>query len=412
MEQTTVVIVGAGQAGLAMSWHLRERAIEHVVLERASVGHSWANERWDSLRLLTPNWLSRLPGCPYDGHDPDGYTLASEFADRLRCYGNGVPAVVGASVEAIRTIDGRFEVETSGEGTWSCRSVVVASGACSQPFVPSVASRFPPSTIQLTPTEYHNPSQLSDGPVLIVGASASGAQLADELSRSGREVTLAVGRHRRMIRQYRGHDIFWWMERMGMLDDVPDPLHLEVERQLPSLQLIGTPECADLDLGTLAANGVRLVGRIESVTGLVARLGTSVQAAAHNADIELNAVLNRIDRYVEERSLTDEVGPVVRPQPIALPDTPSQLDIAGFSTVIWATGFTPHFPWLEPDLLDARGGIVHDRGVMIRPGMFVTGMPFGRRRRSGFIDGAGPDAEDLAALIADHLTDLSRPPGL
>ena len=403
MHETSVVVVGAGQAGLAMSWHLRERAIEHVVLERASVGHSWANERWDSLRLLTPNWLSRLPGAAYDGADPDGYMLASEFADRLRCYGADAPVVVGASVEAVRTTGTGFEVKTSSQGTWSCRSVVVAAGACSQPFVPAVADQFPPALEQITSTAYRNPAQLSDGPVLIVGASASGAQLADELARSGRAVTLAVGRHRRMIRQYRDRDIFWWMEQMGMLDDTPDADDPDRQRRLPSLQLIGTPQKLDLDLGTLVANGVRLVGRIESVSGAVAELGDSVPVDARETDVELNAVLDRIDRYVDEQAMADECGPAVRPRPISVPELPKQLDLSEFSTVIWATGFRPHLPWLEDDLLDARGAIVHDCGVMTRPGMFVTGMPFGLRRRSGFIDGAGPDAHDLAALITDHL---------
>ena len=402
MHATTVVIIGAGQAGLAMSWHLRDRAIEHVVLERASIANSWANERWDSLRLLTPNWLTRLPGADYDGADPDGYMTASEFAERLRCYGAEAPVTVAAPVESVRTTSAGFEVETS-NATWSCSSVVVATGACNNPFVPSVAAQFPPSMLQLTPTDYRNPAQLADGPILIVGASASGAQLADELARSGREVTLAVGRHRRMIRSYRSRDIFWWMDQIGMLDDIPDRLNLEGERQLPSLQLVGTRERVDLDLGTLAANGVRLVGRIESVAGTIAELGTSVPVDSRNADVELNAVLDRIDRYVDEHAMAGEVGPVKRPRPVPVPEMPEQLDIAEFRTVIWATGFRPHLPWLEEDLLDARGRIVHDGGVMNRAGMFVTGQPFGLRRRSGFIDGAGPDAEDLSALVAAHL---------
>lgn len=402
MHEVTAVIIGAGQAGLAMSWHLRDRSIDHVVLERASIANAWENERWDSLRLLTPNWLSRLPGAEYDGDDPDGYMSAADVVARLRRYGTDAPISIGADVSQVRTTASGFEVVTEAE-SWACDAVVIATGACSHPFIPALAEDFPQSTHQLTPIEYRNPAQLSVGPVLIVGASASGAQLADELALSGRDVTLAVGRHRRMIRRYRGRDIFWWMDRIGMLDDVPDPLNVEGERRLPSLQLVGTPESSDLDLGTLAANGVRLVGRIESITGTVAELGTSVPVDARNADVEINAILDRIDRYVTERGLSETVGAAVRPRPVRVPEMPVQLDIDQFSTVIWATGFRPHYPWLETDLLDGRGSIVHDGGVMTRPGMYVIGQPFGRRRRSSFIDGSGPDAEDLSAMLAIHV---------
>lgn len=385
-----------------MSWHLREQAIDHVVLERATVGNSWANERWDSLRLLTPNWLTRLPGSDYLGRDPDGYMFAADFAEALRCYGAQAPVVEQTEVTSVRTVEDGFEVDTS-NGSWSCQSVVVASGASNNPYVPALADQFPETTTQLTPIQYRNPEQLGDGPILIVGASASGAQLADEIARSGRKVTLAVGRHRRMIRRYRGRDIFWWMNEIGMLDDVPDPLNVAAERQLPSLQLVGTPESVDLDLGTLVDHGVRLVGRIESVSGTTAQLGMAVPIDARNADVELDAILNRIDRYAEENELLVECGAVERPRPMHVPEMPEQLDISEFSTVIWATGFKPNMSWLEDDLLDTRGGIVHERGVMTRAGMFVTGMPFGLRRRSGFIDGAGPDAEELSALVIAHI---------
>lgn len=405
MNTTSVVIIGAGQAGLAMSWHLRDQSIDHVVLERAEIANSWANERWDSLRLLTPNWLTRLPGAEYDGADPDGYMTAAELVERLRSYGADAPVVAGAEVVEVRTTDAGFEVETS-RGSWACASVVLAVGASNNPYVPPVSSQFPDGVAHLTPIEYRNPEQLVDGPILIVGASASGAQLADEIARSGRDVTLAVGRHRRMIRRYRGRDIFWWMDTIGMLDDVPDPLNFEGERQLPSLQLVGTLDSVNLDLETLAARGVRLIGRIESVTGTTAELGMSVALDSRNADVELDSILNRIDQYVDDNGLADEVDEVDRPRPVPVPEIPEQLDISGFTTVIWATGFKPHLPWLEDDLVDTRGGVVHNRGVMRRPGMFITGMPFGRRRRSGFIDGAGPDAEDLSVLVAEHLSSL------
>ncbi len=238
-----VVVIGAGQAGLAMSHHLTTRGIDHIVLDRGEVANSWRTQRWDSLRLLTPNWMSRLPGYRYDGSDPDGYMTKDETVAFLDGYRRdfGAPVQTHVAVEHVNTCDAGFEVVTN-QGTWSCDAVIAATGASSEPHLPPVAASVPKRIRQLTALEYRNPAQTSDGGVLVVGASASGAQIADELARNGRHVTLAVGGHIRLPRQYRERDIHWWMDVIGQLDERYDEVDdINKARRLPSLQLVGSP---------------------------------------------------------------------------------------------------------------------------------------------------------------------------
>jgi putative flavoprotein involved in K+ transport len=219
-QTTTVTIIGAGQAGLAMSRCLTDRSIDHVLLERGTVGQSWRTERWDSLRLLTPNWMTRLPGWSYSGPDPDGYMSAAEVASFLDGYRRSfdAPVVGDTRVDLVTPSDTGYTVITN-RGHVRTKSVVIATGACSTPHVPAISGELPGHIQQISPTNYRNPGQLDDGGVLVVGASASGAQLADELSRSGRDVTIAVGDHVRLPRSYRGMDIHWWMDQLGTLDE-------------------------------------------------------------------------------------------------------------------------------------------------------------------------------------------------
>jgi len=219
-RSTDVVVIGGGQAGLATSSCLTARAVDHVVLERGEVASSWTTERWDSLRLLSPNWMTRLPGFAYDGDDPDGFMTAAEVSAFLGRYRRSFDAPVesGTTVLGVTPHDRGFNVTTS-TGSWSARSVVVATGACSDPHVPAVSAALPAHLAQVSSIHYRRPELLDDGPVLVVGGSASGLQIADELARSGREVSLAVGEHVRVPRTYRGMDIQWWMETMGLLDE-------------------------------------------------------------------------------------------------------------------------------------------------------------------------------------------------
>lgn len=404
-RRTDVVVIGGGQAGLAMSRNLTDRAIDHVVLERGETANSWRTERWDSLRLLTPNWLTRLPGWAYDGNDPDGYMTAAEVVSFLDSYRRSfaAPVQTGTTVEQVRHTDDGYLVRTD-QGSWRCRSVVVASGAFSNPRVPAVAADVPVGIEHVTTNAYRNPAQLPEGDVLVVGASASGLQIADELRRSGREVTLAAGEHIRLPRTYRGMDIHWWMDAIGQLDERYDEVDDIVKaRRVPSLQLIGSPERRDLDLGTVAASGVTVVGRLAAVSGHRGLCSGSLANVCTLADLKQQRLLDRLDEHAAERGLDAELGEPTRPAPTALDVTRTEIDLRPVGSIVWATGFRPSYPWLDPALLDAKGQIVHDGGVMNAPGMYVLGLPFLRRRKSSFLDGVGTDALDLAHHLAHHL---------
>lgn len=401
----TVVIIGGGQAGLAMSRCLTERSIPHVVLERGDVANSWRTERWDSLRLLTPNWMTRLPGGSYAGPDPDGYMTATEVAMFLDDYRRSIeaPVIGNTVVESVEPLDGGFCV-VAAEAEWRCRGVVVATGACSTPRIPAIASDLPASIQQITPIGYRNPDEVDSGRVLVVGASASGAQIADELALAGRDVTIAVGDHVRLPRTYRGMNIHWWMSAIGVLgerfDEVDD---ITRARRIPSLQLVGSPEQRTLDLNTLADHGVTLTGRLVGIADGSAQYSGSLANMLTSADLKMGRLLDEVDRFASENGLDREVAAPDRPAPTRRPAPRLVESLSSYRAVVWATGFRPNHPWLPDQVLDASGGIVHDGGVMAHPGMYVLGLPFLRRRKSSFLDGVGPDAEELADHLRTHL---------
>ena len=376
-----------------------------MVLERSKVANSWRTERWDSLRLLTPNWLTRLPGWAYRGPDPDGYMTASEVVDFLDGYRRAIAAPVqtNTTVLCVASTDGGYVVTTD-HGQIACRAVVVASGACSTPKVPALAGELPPRIRQLAPIHYRRPDDVDDGRVLVVGASASGVQLADELARSGRDVTLAVGAHSRLPRMYRGRDIHWWMDAMGLLDTRYDEVDdIAKARRLPSLQLIGSADHRTLDLNSLTNIGVDLVGRLVGVSGARAQLSGSLANTCADADLKMGRLLDQIDAFARDRDLDDAASDGDRPAPTLVRTPPTTLDLSDYATVIWATGFKPSYPWLEERCLSQKGEIVHDGGVMTRPGMYVLGLPFTRSRRSSFLDGVGLDARFLSSHLAAYL---------
>lgn len=402
---TTVIIIGAGQAGLAMSRQLVDRGVEHVLLERGTVANSWRTQRWDSLRLLTPNWLSRLPGHSYTGPDPEGFMTATQVAGMLDDYRASFDAPVhtGVTVTNVRRITSGFAVATD-QGTWRCQAVVVATGAASTPHIPPMSAHVPGRIRQLAPTHYRNPGQLDDGPVLVVGASASGAQLADELHRSGRDVVLAVGDHVRLPRQYRQMDIHWWMETIGLLDDrIEDQSRPDRARRLPSLQLVGSDDGRSVDLNALSGIGIELVGRLTAIHGTTAQFSDGLAATCRSTDGRMRRLLARIDDFAAAHGLDAEVGAPDAPAPIRIPRSRTTIDMTQFATVLWATGFRPDYPWMDPRALDEGGAIRHDRGVGAMPGLYVLGLPFLRRRKSSFIDGVGPDAAELCAHLVAHL---------
>jgi putative flavoprotein involved in K+ transport len=382
----TTIIIGAGQSGLAMSRHLTARSMDHVVLERGEVANSWRTERWDSLRLLTPNWQSRLPGYSYIGDDPDGYMTMPEVVGFLRRYAERsfAPIVTGTLVKRVRQEDAGYQLATSQE-PWRCRMLVIASGACNIATVPSLSAGLPHDVASLTPLQYRNPGLLPDGGVMIVGASASGIQLAREIQATGRRVVLSVGEHVRMPRTYRGLDIQWWMDAIGAMDVRYDAIDdIERARRLPSLQLIGTPERVTVDLNSLRRAGVELVGRLVGLRDGEAQFSGSLANHCTLADLKMNRLLASIDDWVRTNGLTERFPAPHRYEPTNVGrETRLRMGLhdGGIRTVIWATGYRPDYSWLDVPVLDRRGRIRHDGGVVAASGMYVLGLPFMRRRR-------------------------------
>ncbi|MGY1606252.1 MULTISPECIES: NAD(P)-binding domain-containing protein [unclassified Geodermatophilus] len=406
MNAVDTVVVGAGHAGLAMSAHLTARGRDHVVLDRGRTAERWRSERWDSLRLLTPNWMTRLPGYEYGGPDPDGYMTAAELAELLDRYATAfeLPVVEDTPVLAVEAADDGFRVVTGGD-TWRAANVVVATGACDVPAVPAVAAGLSRSVVQVPAAAYRNPGQLPPGGVLVVGASASGLQIADELARAGREVVLATGSHTRLPRRYRGMDVLWWLEAVGTLDRGVDEVPVRARRE-PSLQLVGRPDAADLDLGTVRAAGVRVAGRLTAADGAVVSFDRSLAGTVAVADDRLRRLLQRLDGYAAATGLDREVGEPDPPAPLALDDGPARLDLAaaGVGTVVWATGYRCDHRWLPAAALDGTGQVRQRYGTTPLPGLFTVGQRFQTRRNSTSVGGSRHDA----ALVAAHL-DAVRP---
>ena len=402
-------MIGAGHGGLAISRVLTEHSIDHAVIERGEVANSWRHERWDSLRLLTPNWQSRLPGYPYPGSDPDGFMSMPELIRHISEFATvtAAPVRTHTEVTAVRRIDAGYQVTTD-RGPIQCRCVVLASGAANVARVPQVRQAVPERIECVTAFDYHNPARLPAGGVLVVGASATGVQLADELQRSGRPVTLAVGEHVRLPRMYRGRDVLWWMEHSGVWSQRYDQIEeLERARGLPSPQLVGTPERSTLDLNTLQARGVEIVGRLAAIRDGRALFSGGLRHLFALADLKMQRLLDTFDAWASERAVNLEVGPPERFEPTQTPAAPRlSLDLRSgeIRSIVWATGFRPDYRWLEVPVLDRKGELRHDGGVVVdAPGLYAIGLPVLRRRKSTFILGAEDDARDLAAHLAAYL---------
>jgi putative flavoprotein involved in K+ transport len=379
------------------------------VVERGEPANSWRHERWDSLRLLTPNWQSRLPaGVAYVGDDPDGYMTAADVVELIERFASTIRAPVRTqcNVTSVRLTDDGYVVTTS-HGEIQARAVVIASGACNRPAVAGFADAIPESVPQLTPFSYRNPDQLPDGRVLVVGASATGVQLAAELQRSGRPVTLSVGEHVRLPRTYRGRDVMWWMDASGIWDQRHDEVEdLARARRLPSPQLVGTPERATLDLNVLSAMGVELVGRWGSVRDGRALFSGGLRNVFSLADLKLKRLLDGFDEWARAAGLDPEIGPPERSAPTEAPGSPRwQIDLRGgeIRTVVWATGFRPDYRWLDVPVLDAKGHLHHDGGVVDSPGLYALGLPVLRRRKSTFILGIEDDAREVVGHLDGYL---------
>jgi putative flavoprotein involved in K+ transport len=402
-------VIGAGHAGLAVSHFLSQRSIDHVVIERGEVANTWRTERWDSLRLLTPNWQSRLPGHEYDGDDPDGYMTMPEVIEFIDSYAKTVdaPLRTHTTVKSLRPNHDGYETVTD-DGTWSSPTVMLATGGFNLANLPGLAHDVPGSIETVTPLQYRGPDQLPDGEVLVVGASATGIQIAEEVHASGRPVTLSVGEHVRLPRVYRGKDIMWWLDRTGVLDERYDEVDdLVRARNIPSPQLVGTPERRTLDLNALTDQGVRLVGRVAGIVDGRAQLSGSLRNLCNLADLKMDRLLGTIDDWVVEQGLEREVDAPHRFAPTRVEESPPlSLELADgrISTIIWATGFRPDYSWLHARVLDRKGRLTHDAGVVTgAPGLYRIGLNVLRRRKSTFIHGAGDDARDLTDHLAAYV---------
>ena len=383
------------------------------MLERGEVANSWRKERWDSLRLLTPNWLSRLPGLRYEGPDPDGYMTMGEVTEFIERFAarSRAPVRTGTNVTSVRGADGGYHVSTD-RGEIRCRTVVIASGAFSSPAVPPLREKVPASVEQLTPFDYRDPAKLPDGGVLVVGASATGVQLAAEIRQSGRPVTLSVGEHTRMPRTYRGRDVLWWMDASGVwgqrYDEIED---LTRARRLPSPQLVGSPERRTLDLNALTSMGVELAGRWAMVRDGHALLSGGLRNVFSLADLKLGRLLDTFDEWALTSGRDAEFDAPERSAPTRVPaSTRLQLDLRSgeIRSIVWATGFRPDYGWLDVPALDAKGQLRHEGGVVDSPGLYALGLPVLRRRKSTFIYGIEDDAREVIDRLARGLSAVGR----
>jgi putative flavoprotein involved in K+ transport len=396
---TDVIVIGAGHSGLAMSAWLSAHSIDHAVLERGEIANSWHHERWDSLRLLTPNWMNRLPDYRYRGDDPDGFMAMPEVIQFITRYAGyvGAPVRIGCAVTSVRQEEDGFRVMT-GQREWRCRAVVMASGAHGIANVPELAGELPAGVRSMTAKEYKRPGQLDHAGVLVVGASATGLQLADEIVASGRAVTLAVGEHIRMPRTYRGRDIQWWMNAARILDQRYDEVDdLVRARRVPSPQLVGTPRRVTLDLNALRDRGVGIVGRWVGLEGSKAQFSGTLRNECAMADIKQARLLESLDALAANTFQGAVLGPPERPAATRVDEAPRlALDLVKerIGTVVWATGFRPDFSWLQAPVFDHKGRLRHDGGV-VAPGLYVLGLNFMRRRKSSFIHGAEDDVQEL-----------------
>lgn len=404
MRTTDVVVIGGGQAGLAVSRELTATGIDHVVLERGRVADRWRHRGWHSLSLITPRWMTRLPHWRWTGPDPDGFMTRAEIVAFLDGYARSfaAPVVEHAQVRSVAARGDGFHVATVDDG-WCARAVVVATGHCAVPHVLAVGGLHP-SLLSLATDDYREPAALPDGGVLVVGASASGVQVADELRAAGRDVVLAVGEHSRVPRTYRGREIMRWLELLGVGERprsaMPASAHGTEE---PSMQLVGRPDRREVDLRSLQDRGVVLAGRLVAADGVRVRFADDLFATTTRADDRLRSVLARVDVHADRAGApADTTGGVL---PVTVRDAPRELDLRarGISTVLWATGYSRSYPWLDVPVLDPRGEIRHDAGRTPVPGLHVVGMSWQTRRSSTWIDGVGADARIVADDVADHV---------
>ena len=398
VERIETVIVGGGQAGLTISHCLTRQGRAHIVLERNRIAERWRTERWDSLRFQFPNWSMRLPDFPYAGDDPDSYAPRDDVVRFIESYAAFIQAPIrtGVEVRALRRVSYGFHLETVGAAI-EARNVVIATGPYQRPAIPPAAAGLG-RVVQMSASDYRNPVQLPPGGVLVIGAGASGCQIAEELMRAGRTVFLSVGPHRRVPRRYRGRDIIWWITELGMDDAIADG---ESARK-PPLLISGAYGGETIDLRRYAAQGMVLLGRLQDARDGIVSFAPDLERTLAAGDDSFAGLIAAADAHVARTglSLPRETVAVTEPAPAADPIVTLGLRAAGIETAIWATGYRYDFGWVDLDIFTSAGDPIHRRGVTDVPGAYFLGLPFLHKTKSSFMSGVGEDAAYLAERIA------------
>lgn len=418
MTLLDTVIIGAGQAGLGVSYYLQQKGYKHIVFEKGRIGESWLSQRWDSFQLNTPNLFNTLPGLPYDGKEVDGFWRTTDLVNYLGHYANQfqLPVEAGVTVVAVdRAEEGegfivKIRKRDQSEASVKSRSVVVASGIQRVPKIPAIRSKLPPEIFQLHTADYRNPHSLPPGAVVVVGSGQSGCQITEDLLAAGRTVYLCTGKVPRVPRRYRGRDIVAWWAEMKFWDvtyeSLPDKSITRLSQpQISGLQRFGHT----VSLQNLAGRGVAILGRLLDIDSGRLILGDDAAAHVQFADEFSQRIKKDVDTYIERMNITP---PPLDEDPADTPDMEAkcvsplrQLDLHGahISTVIWATGFSGDFSWLHLPVFDDQNKPIHTRGVSVERGLYFIGFPWLNSRKSGILYGIGEDAEYIAGVIEKQL---------